>query len=304
MNGLTHPNNFFTVWWKALRPKTLTLAITPVLAGNALAFAQQGTLESLPIILTLIAAICVQIGTNLYNDAADFERGVDQPNRLGPARVVASGLLPAWRVYKGAHIAFGLSWLAGSYLMWIGGWFILAIAVLSTVAGYLYTAGPRPISTTPFGELTVFLFFGIAAVVGTVFLQTGEVNSASLITGMVIGLPAAAVLMVNNYRDFKNDRLAGRRTLTIVIGPARSISLFSFLMIAPLILIFALAPYLAGLIYWLWLPLAALFIALRIIKSFRNTPVSPAFNSILANTARYQTIFGALLSLSFLLSRW
>ncbi|MBF0194542.1 MAG: 1,4-dihydroxy-2-naphthoate octaprenyltransferase [Magnetococcales bacterium] len=295
--------NIFNIWWQALRPKTLTLAVTPVLVGNALAYAKQGWLEGIPIFLTLIAAISVQVGTNLYNDAADFERGVDKPDRLGPNRVVATGQLSAKIVYRGAHLAFVLAWLAGSYLMWLGGWFIFFIALFSTLAGYAYTAGPKPISTTPFGELTVFLFFGVAAVVGTVYLQTGTVEQLSIIVGALVGMPAAGVLMVNNYRDSKNDSLAGRRTLAIVAGVTGSKIIFTFLITTP---------YLLGVfIYftdqlssaWLCLILLSFYSAFTIIKSFWQTSVSPAFNVILANTAKHQMYFGLLLSISFVLSR-
>ncbi|MBF0380286.1 MAG: 1,4-dihydroxy-2-naphthoate octaprenyltransferase [Magnetococcales bacterium] len=298
----TIPGNILTVWWQALRPKTLTLAITPVLVGNALAYAQQGWLYSLPVFLTLVAAIGVQVGTNLYNDAADFERGVDGPDRIGPDRVVATGLLSAKGVYRGAHISFALAWLAGSYLMWMGGWFIFFLALFSTLAGYAYTAGPRPISATPFGELTVFLFFGVAAVVGTAYLQTGNVDLLSLQVGAMVGLPAAGVLMVNNYRDAENDSLAGRRTLAIVAGISGSKKIFTMLMVAPYVL--------GGYVvysghkssFWFVLPLITLISAYSIIKSFWLTPPSPLFNTILANTAKHQMVFGLLLGLAFVLS--
>jgi 1,4-dihydroxy-2-naphthoate polyprenyltransferase len=297
-------SNILKIWWQALRPKTLTLAVTPVLVGNALAYAQQGWVESLPVFLTLMAAISVQVGTNLYNDAADFERGVDKPDRLGPDRVVATGQLSASLVYRGAHLAFALAWLAGSYLMWIGGWFIFLLAFFSTLAGYAYTAGPKPISTTPFGELTVFLFFGVAAVVGTVYLQTGGVELLTLIVGALVGMPAAGVLMVNNYRDVKNDSLAGRRTLAIVAGIVGSKRIFTFLIASPYLL--GASIFLTGLqsSYWLCLPLLSLYTAFSIVKAFWLTPVSPLFNTILANTAKHQMIFGLLISIAFILSRW
>jgi 1,4-dihydroxy-2-naphthoate polyprenyltransferase len=289
-------------WWQALRPKTLTLAATPVLVGNALAFAHLGEVAILPVFLTLIAATSVQAGTNLYNDAADFERGVDQPDRLGPARAVASGAIKASQVYLGAHISFATAWLAGCYLIWMGGWFIFLLAFFSTLAGYAYTAGPRPISTTPFGEVTVFVFFGMVAVVGSYYLQTGAVNITALVLGALVGLPAAAVLMVNNYRDSETDAKAGRRTLAIVVGRAHSKNIHTFLMVAPYPLLFLLLLSLPEILVWLWLPLLSLYSAGRIVQVFRNSPISPAFNLILANTARHQAFFGFLLSLALVAS--
>ncbi|MBF0454071.1 MAG: 1,4-dihydroxy-2-naphthoate octaprenyltransferase [Magnetococcales bacterium] len=299
---MNHTENRWLNWWHALRPKTLTLAATPVLVGNSWAFAFQGEVALWPIFLTLMAAMSVQAGTNLYNDAADFERGVDQPGRLGPTRAVASGQISAWRVYLGAHISFTIAWIAGCYLIWMGGWFIFLLATLSTLAGYAYTAGPRPISTTPLGELTVFLFFGVVAVVGSFFLQTGLVNLTAVALGGLVGLPAAAVLMVNNYRDQVSDAKAGRRTLAIVLGVEPSQAVLALLLYSPFPLLLLLPLAIPAILPWLGLPGIALVSAWRLVVAFRKTPISPAFNQILANTARHQAFFGLLLSLALLLS--
>ncbi|MBF0448502.1 MAG: 1,4-dihydroxy-2-naphthoate octaprenyltransferase [Magnetococcales bacterium] len=293
---------FWPVWWQALRPKTLTLAVTPVLCANALAWASVGWVAPLPIILTLIAAIGVQVGTNLYNDAADFERGVDLADRIGPTRVVASGQLQARQVYRGAHFAFLLAWLAGGYLIWQGGWFIFLLATLSTLAGYAYTAGPKPISATPFGEWTVFLFFGLIAVIGSYYLQTKTVDGAAIVVGCLVGLPAAAVLMVNNYRDSSSDARAGRRTLAIVTGPVVAARIYAFLLFFPFILLPLLGQLIPGFLSWIWLPLLMVVAAWKMVSTFKNTPVSPIFNRLLADTARYQALFGLLLSLALILS--
>ncbi len=205
-------------WISAARPKTLLLAVTPVVAGIGLAVAQTGRLAFPTAVATLLAAVAIQVGTNLHNDAADFERGTDTVDRVGPPRATAQGWFSAREVRSAAHLAFGLAFLLGCLLVARGGWPILAIGLASLACGYAYTSGPRPIAYSPFGELYVLTFFGIASVVGSHYLQTLAFDRAALLLGIALGLPAAAVLLLNNYRDLETDRVAGRRTLCHYLG--------------------------------------------------------------------------------------
>jgi len=283
-------------WLLAIRPKTLSLAVTPVLLGSCLAWADTGSLAPLTLAATLGAALLIQIGTNLHNDAADFERGADDPlTRLGPPRATASGWLSTTQVRRGVLLSFGSAMLAGAYLVWVGGWPILAVGLISIGAGLAYTAGPRPIAYSALGELFVLLFFGLAAVEGSYYLQTGRLGATALLAGVMIGLPAAAVLAVNNHRDRDSDRAVGKITLAVRLGPAGSLALYAALLLSPFALLIvwrqiASAPGYSHLLVLLLLPFALL-----LIRRFRREPPGPGLNRLLADTARFQLVLGLLL---------
>ncbi|MEO5368075.1 MAG: 1,4-dihydroxy-2-naphthoate octaprenyltransferase [Magnetococcus sp. WYHC-3] len=285
------------LWLLAVRPKTLTLAVMPVLTGSALAFSNTGILDPWPLLLTLLAALGVQAGTNLYNDAADHGSGVDGAHRLGPPRATAMGWATPAAVRRAAHVSFLLAWGAGLYLIWRGGWFILLLAGLSTLAGYAYSAGPRPIAATPWGEVMVLMFFGVAAVSGTHWLQSGNIPVSALVAGLVVGLPAAAVLLVNNHRDRVGDAAAGRRTLAILLGPERTCRVYAVLVLLPLPLLVPLA--------WLTHPgvLAgglALPLMMGCIRRMKQANSGVAMNDLLASTARAQVLLGALMAVGWM----
>ena len=288
MSSLTH-------WLLAARPKTLSVTLTPVLAGLALAWAEAGSF-ALPVALaTLGTALLIQIGTNLHNDAADFETGADTAERIGPARASAQGWLPPQRVKTAALVCFATAFCLGLYLSWVGGWEIFALGVTSLATGWAYSGGPKPIAYGPLGELVVLLFFGIAAVAGTYYLQALQLSPSAFWVGTAIGMPAAAVLLLNNYRDQLQDRRAGRRTLAIVLGNGPSRAVYGLLLFLP----FAL-PALLGR-PWTWLCLLALPAAGLLLRRFLNTPIGPALNQILALTAQLQLGYGVLLAIGLVL---
>lgn len=287
----------FAAWWLAIRPKTLTVSVAPVLVGHALAWAEAGALHGQLALVTLLTALLIQVGTNLHNDVCDFERGTDAPGRLGPPRATAMGWLPASAVRRGAWIAFGLAFSFGIYLAYQGGWPIVAIGVASLLSGWAYTGGPRPLACTPLGELFVLLFFGLAAVGGSYYLQTQSISPAALAAGGMLGLFAAAVITVNNTRDRETDARAGRRTLAVVFGRRAMWWAYAGETLLPFALLPGLA-VLAGRGWWLALPLLALPPLLLLIWRFRDEPAGPAFNDLLAGTARSQFFFALLLSLA------
>ncbi len=155
------------VWWAAIRPRTLGMALAPVMLGTALAVADGAELAWAVLFATVSCALLIQIGTNLYNDAIDFERGTDRPERLGPLRVTLAGWASAAEVKRGALLCLLLALLLGAWLCVVGGALILAIGLASLIAGWAYSGGPRPISHSPLGELFVLLFFGVFAVLGS-----------------------------------------------------------------------------------------------------------------------------------------
>ncbi len=283
-------------WLLAARPKTLPLTLTPVVAGVALAITETGTFAPFTALCTLLAAMAIQIGANLYNDAADFERGTDTPDRLGPQRATAQGWFSAHQVKTAAQLMFALAFVLGIFLLVRGGWPILAIGLASLAAGYSYTGGPKPIAYGPVGEVFVLLFFGIAAVGGSNYLQTLTFNWPAFWTGVALGLPAAAVLVVNNYRDLETDRVAGRQTLCHYLGRPRTRILYAALLIAPIPILTT-----AGLPGATWTLFAAVPLALMlIIRLFRGAS-GEALNLQLARTALYQMALLVLLILGFLL---
>lgn len=284
------------LWWQAVRPRTLSIAAVPVVVGSVLAWAEGAPVAWLAFAAALIAALLIQAGTNLHNDAADFEAGNDRADRIGPTRITAAGWASPAQVRRAAYTAFALAMVAGLYLVARGGWVILAMGLASLAAGYAYSGGPRPISHTALGEIFVLVFFGLIAVAGSHFLQAGGYSPLGLIGGAALGALAAAVLMVNNYRDLETDVAAGRRTLAATLGRPAARRVFAGLVLLPFVLLF-----------WLWqlLPahpalLLALLAApscLNLVRRLARAHSGPELNALLADTARAQVLFGFLFAL-------
>jgi len=286
-------------WWQALRPRTLPVAAAPVLATCALAWAETGQLRWLTALVILAAALLIQIGTNLLNDVGDFERGTDTPDRLGPPRATAMGWLTATQVKRAGFGVLGWAFLLGIYLVWLGGWPIVGLGLASLFCAWAYTGGPKPIAYGPFGEIFVWLFFGLGAVLGTYYLQTGALSAAALVLANILGLFAAAVIVVNNTRDREGDFRAGKRTLAVRIGLKACRVEYGVLMLLPFALLGGLAlvgPRLAALLPWLALPLA-----IGLVRRFARQQPGPGYNLLLGQTARFQLIFSLLLAIGCLL---
>jgi len=205
-------------WLLAARPATLPAAAVPVIVGGGVALYERGHMLPLVFTVTLLAALLIQIGTNFANDYSDFHRGADHDGRLGPVRVTQSGLITHEAVRRGIVVAFGLAALLGCYLAWIGGWPIVLIGALSIVCGLAYTGGPWPFGYHGLGDVFVFLFFGIVAVTGTAYLQTGAWSSFALLASLPVGFLVTNILVINNLRDLPTDRAAGKHTLAVRIG--------------------------------------------------------------------------------------
>lgn len=283
-------------WLAAARPRTLPLTLAPVLAGLLLAIAQTGQLAFFTGLATLLAAAGIQIGTNLHNDAVDFERGTDTPERIGPARAAASGWFTAAEVRRAAHLVFLASLLLGIALVARGGWPILLLGLVSIAAGYSYTSGPRPIAYGPHGELYVLVFFGIAAVAGTYYLQALTLSAGAITLGIAVGLPAAAVLLLNNYRDFDTDRTAGRHTLCHLLGRERARAVYAGLVLAPVLLLLF-----GGVLAFPWPVLLAVPLAWQRIRRLYAGADGPALNRLLGDTALYQLALVGLVGVAVLL---
>ena len=282
-------------WFLACRPKTLSVSLSPVLVGTAVAWHDAGTLLWLPLLAAALGAAFIQIGTNLFNDVGDFLRGTDTPGRLGPKRATAEGWLTPGMVKAGAWLSFTLAFLCGIYLVAHAGWPIVVIGLASLAAGWAYTGGPKPIAYGPLGEVFVFIFFGLVAVGGSYYLQTLTLAPAALIAGTLVGIHAAAVITVNNYRDHDGDKANGKNTLAVRLGRPATRHVYTAEMLAP----YALLPLLADLGWPAALPLLSLPLAAKLIGRFHREAPGPVFNNILAATAGLQLAFALLLTLSF-----
>jgi 1,4-dihydroxy-2-naphthoate octaprenyltransferase len=275
--------------------------VAPVLVGTSLAIGE-GTFRPLAFACALLGSIFIQIGTNLSNDYSDARRGADTEDRLGPVRVTAGGLMPPRQVLIGTYVAFGLAVLAGIYLVAIAGWQLLLVGAASILAGVLYTGGPRPYGYEGLGEVFVFLFFGIVAVVGSYFVQTQELRWEAFALAVPVGLLAAAILLVNNIRDADTDRRAGKRTLAVRLGRERARALFvaciagAFLTV-PLIAIFG-----RGISPLVLLALLALPLAVPLVRTVRTRTDGPSLNEALARTGMLLGVFSLLLSIGLLAS--
>jgi 1,4-dihydroxy-2-naphthoate polyprenyltransferase len=289
------------IWLMAARPRTLPAAVAPVLVGTALA-GYTHVFHPLRFLAALIGAIFIQVGTNLSNDYSDARRGADTEERLGPVRVTAGGLVPPRQVLVATYASFGVAVLAGIYLVVVAGWQLLLVGAASILAGVLYTGGPRPYGYEGLGELFVFLFFGIVAVAGSFFVQVKHLNWEAFALAVPVGLLAAAILVVNNFRDIDTDRRAGKRTLAVRLGRPRTRALFAAIVYGAFVLTpvtWVFGPLTAWvLLPWLTLPLAG-----PIVRIVRNRTDGASLNQALAQTGMLQLAFCVLLSAGLLLSR-
>lgn len=292
--AVVRPNRL-QAWFLACRPKTLPVSLSPVLVGSAIAWHDTHTLLWLPLIAAALGAAFIQIGTNLFNDVGDYLRGTDTPGRLGPRRATAEGWLTPGTVKAGAWLSFALAFLCGIYLVWHGGWPIVIIGLASLLAGWSYTGGPKPIAYGPLGEVFVLIFFGLVAVGGSYYLQTLRMTPAALLAATLVGIHAAAVITVNNYRDHDGDKANGKNTLAVRLGRTATKWVYTVEVLAPYVLL----PLLADLGWPAVLPLLSLPLAGKLIHRFHNETPGPGFNQILAATAGLQLTFALLLSLSF-----
>ena len=286
-------------WSAATRPRSLLVALSPVLVGSALGFARAGHVDVVAAALVLGAALLMQLITNLQNDVGYTVRGGERGGehsirRIGLPRATAQGWLSVRQVRVAIVAAALLATGLGITLVAWRGWPVLAIGTASLLAALAYMGGPRPIAYTPFGELTVFVFFGLVAVMGTDWVLTGQVGAATALASLAIGALAAAALAVNNHRDIVHDAQVGRRTFAVVFGAAGSRRLFTVLLALPFALLPAIA--LAGHSPALLLPLLLAPAAWALRRDFLACPGGLAFNAVLFAAFRLELHFAALLA--------
>ncbi len=287
-------------WILASRPATLPAAAAPVIVGSALAGAA-GVFRWDALVVTLFAALAIQVGVNFANDLADADKGADTEARIGPTRAVASGLLTADQMKRGIMVAFGSSAVAGVYLIWLAGWVILAIGVVSIIAALGYTNGPIPYGYFGLGELFVFIFFGLVATAGTRYVYDQTAPADAWVSGIAIGLLAAAILVANNVRDSDTDRVAGKRTLAVILGRNPARWLYAVMLLGAFIVI-AIAVALSTLPNWSLLTLLALPLTVSPIRTIFTETAGPPLIGALKGTAQLQLVFAALLAVGVLIA--
>jgi 1,4-dihydroxy-2-naphthoate octaprenyltransferase len=275
-------------WLAGARPRTLPAAVAPVAVGSGAAAYEDG-FDAGPAALALVVAVALQVGVNYANDYSDGVRGTDT-RRVGPVRLVGQRLAPAAAVRFAAFAAFGVGAVAGLALVALTGqWWLLVIGAAAIAAAWLYTGGPRPYGYAGLGELFVFVFFGLVAVVGTTLTQTGRFSVVACAAAVPVGLWACAILMANNLRDIPTDTTSGKRTLAVRLGDRRSRRLYAITVLAGFLVVLALV----AATWWVLLALLAVPIAVRPVTTVVAGARGPDLVPALAGTGLVLLLGGA-----------
>lgn len=274
-------------WWQAIRPKTLPASVGPIALGTSLASIQFDISWSV-FIVSLICAVALQIAVNLANDLFDGLSGVDDEKRLGPPRMVQSGHISPEQMALGLGICTTIAVISGLILVSIGGWPLFLLGIFCVLGVFAYSAGPIPLASCGLGELTVLVFFGWVAVLGSYYLQAGEINLAAFLFGTSSGLFSAAMMLVNNLRDLETDAAAGKTTLAVRLGDTLTRGLYIVMLL--LALVFHLLA--ANTSAWhMVLPLAACAYSMYRLVGAIQTEQGAALNKVLADTAKLGLVY-------------
>lgn len=284
-------------WIMASRPKTLSAAAVPVMVGTAIAFSM-GQMQVFTALVALLGAFSIQIGANFSNDLFDAQKGADTEERQGPTRVVQAGLVSTQEMTWAIIITFGVATLFGIYLVSVAGWPVILIGLASIASGVLYTGGPKPLGYMGLGDVFVFIFFGLVAVMGTTYVQTLSVPPLSFWASLPIGALATAILVVNNVRDREQDVKANKQTVVVRFGRNFGVQQYmGCLLVAYLIpvglTLLGYGPW--PLLAWASIPLA--FKPLRAIRKVEG----PELNDTLAKTSRLLLAYGVFFAIGLAL---
>ena len=290
----------FRAWMMATRPKTLTTAIIPMLLGTILATRSIATIQWELLWFGIASAVCIQIGTNLINDALDFKKGSDTATRIGPKRVTQSGLLSMQQVFTVGILFFITALLLCIPLIQQGGWPIFVAMLISVLCGYLYTGGPLPLSYCGLGDPFVLIFYGFVAPSIMYYVQAGAMDSSVFLAGTQTGLLAVALIAINNYRDHIDDAKANKLTLAVRFGKRFARLEITAAILIPFILNISWISYDA----WLaaFLPIMTLPLGIIVINYMWKHDPTPALNRYFGFAGLLHLTFGLLLCLGLYLS--
>jgi 1,4-dihydroxy-2-naphthoate polyprenyltransferase len=277
-------------WVAGARPRTLPAAVVPVAVGTGVALGYHG-FSAWRAAAALVVALALQVGVNYANDYSDGIRGTDEV-RVGPVRLVASGLARPRQVLAAALACFAVAGVAGLVLAAVTSWWLLLVGAAAVAAAWFYTGGSKPYGYRALGEVSVFVFFGLVAVAGTAYVQLGRLTWLAVAAAAPVGLLACALLVINNLRDIPTDEQTGKQTLAVVLGDARTRILYAACVLVP----FAVAVALAPLRLLCLVALAAVPLALAPVRAVRRGAAGRALISALGQTGRLQLAFGALLT--------
>ncbi len=286
-------------WILAFRPKTLLASVSPVLLGLGLSYFTIKSIDWTIGLLTLLSALLMQIATNLANDYIDFEKGVDNANRLGPVRVSSSGLISIEKMKKALILSLLLAFICGIYLMIKGGIVIVLMGFCALYFSYGYSGGPYPLSYLGLGEVAAFIFFGVVAVTGTFYLQTKSMNLDALYLSFIAGAFSSAILAVNNLRDIESDRQTKKRTIAVRFGELFQRRFIFLLLIIP----YPISIYLAlklkvhSLLLSLLIPLFSTSVFQKVLLG----PIDQGLNKVLAKVSIALFIFSLIALISFII---
>ncbi len=281
------------------RPKTLPAAVVPVAVGTACAYTY-ASVSWWRALLALIVALSLQVGVNYANDYSDGVKGTDE-KRVGPVRLVGSGLATASHVKRAAFAAFGVAAVAGLVLAIVTSWWLILVGLTAILAAWTYTGGPRPYGYAGFGELFVFVYFGVVATVGSAYVQHETFGRLAWLVSVPVGLLAMALIVTNNLRDIPGDSLVGKNTLAVRLGDARTRALYLVCVLGGCLLVIPIAlaedrlPMLAA--------VGSVVVASPAVKAVRSGAKGRDLIAVLGATGKVQLAFGALLTLGIVLSR-
>lgn len=279
-------------WFRLARPVTLTAAAVPVLFGTALAL-RDGGFSAGPFLAMLVASLLIQAATNMFNEYYDAKRGLDTVESVGISGSIVGGKLRAGAVLAAALGLYAVAFVLGLYLVAVGGIVILALGLISALAGYLYTGGPRPISSTPASEATVFVFMGVLIVAIAYAVQAGGFPPGVILAALPLGCPVAAILLANNIRDLEEDTRGGRRTLPIVLGRRGGIDVYRSLLVGTYLLLVLLV--ISGVVpVTALISLVSLPLALRLWRGIASSTVPARLVPVVKGTSGLHAIFGLL----------
>jgi len=285
-------------WFSASRPRTLPAAVAPVLVGTGAGFALGG-FSWLRGGLALIVSLALQVGVNYSNDYSDGIRGTDA-DRVGPTRLVGSGLARPSSVKKAAFACFGVAGAAGLILAALTSWWLLPVGVAAVAAAWFYTGGPKPYGYAGFGEIFVFVFFGLVAVLGTTYVQAGRISLTATAAAIGIGLLACALLMANNLRDVHTDQTSGKRTLAVLLGEPLSRRVFALTVAGAF-----LAVVVIGIRHpWCLIALLSVPLAVPPVRQVLGGARGRALVVVLGAIARVEIVYAVLLSFGLAAPVW
>ena len=278
-------------WIKGARPRTLPAAIVPVAIGAGCAVGA-GSVTWWRVAVALVVSLARQVGVNYANDYSDGVRGTDD-DRVGPLRLVGSGLAAPAAVKRAAFLAFGVAGLAGLVLAATTAWWLVAVGLVCVVAAWFYTGGSKPYGYLGLGEVMVFVFFGLVAVIGTAYVQIEDWHWAALYAGVGIGALACAILVANNLRDIPTDTVAGKRTLAVRLGDQRTRYLYLLLVLAAAAAVVAVA---AATTWWALVGLGFLVVAVPATRIVLRGAAGPALIPVLQQTGIAELVWSVLVA--------